>query len=209
MSNPETPIFSVIDIEQWNAAEWRGMGVVIYLNRPPILALLFNNEQPARKIFLDWKNRFGDVDKNEEIKIDIITKIDKSKPSSYITAIRPKVESKTREVKIETPMIFAARLHRMDPADSKNLDKFQEVYNEVKRYFIMPAILNQDQNKLTTIDELSILKSELNIIPAWKIGENDLNLVAMKFINDPIVPEGISDPPIYRALQRYKEKAGN
>ena len=57
-------VSSIIDIETWDKAIWRGSGFLISRNPNdiPILLLLFKEEQYAHKIFKDWFIYIGKTD---------------------------------------------------------------------------------------------------------------------------------------------------
>jgi hypothetical protein len=64
----------LIDVPTWDQADWRG---VLYMafqtgEQPPVLGLFFNNEAPARRIFRDWRTRFGACDDKDAIRVAII-----------------------------------------------------------------------------------------------------------------------------------------
>lgn len=44
-----------IDLDKWNAAEWRGMLYLFYPGAVPVLGLLYRNYAAAKSIFTDWK----------------------------------------------------------------------------------------------------------------------------------------------------------
>ncbi|MGD9816387.1 MAG: hypothetical protein AB7F85_11075, partial [Hyphomonadaceae bacterium] len=50
---------SVIDLPTWDAATWRGCGYLqMGHDLPPLMALLFENNEAGRKIFQRWRERF-------------------------------------------------------------------------------------------------------------------------------------------------------
>jgi hypothetical protein len=53
-----------------------------------------------------------------------------------------------------------------------------------------------------------IKQTKLVVRPAWQVGENDPDMVGLSRENDPIIPEGIADPPIYAALKRIRQGKG-
>jgi hypothetical protein len=52
--------------------------------------------------------------------------------------------------------------------------------------------------------ELVIGKTEVIVKPAWQVGENDPDIVALDSEDDIIIPEGVKDAPITMALARRK-----
>ena len=47
-----------------------------------------------------------------------------------------------------------------------------------------------------------IRKFDINVIEAWKIGPNDIEIIAIQENYDPIIPDGVLNPPIYESLKR-------
>ena len=52
--------------------------------------------------------------------------------------------------------------------------------------------------------QLSIAKRQLDIREAWQIGENDPDVVALYQDDEPIIPAGVTDPPVNKALIRKR-----
>lgn len=52
--------------------------------------------------------------------------------------------------------------------------------------------------------QFALAKRQLDIREAWQIGENDPDLVALDEDDDPIVPEGVTDPPVNKALMQKR-----
>ncbi len=52
--------------------------------------------------------------------------------------------------------------------------------------------------------QFALAKRQLDIREAWQIGENDPDLVALSEDDDPIVPEGVTNPPVNKALMRKR-----
>ncbi len=72
-SSPAALLLSPIDVKLWDAAEWSatffdrgGEGMV------PTLGIAYRNEVAGRKIFEGWRERFGNIDASEELRIAII-----------------------------------------------------------------------------------------------------------------------------------------
>ncbi len=84
----QVKVHSVIDVHVWDQAKWRGAGYLRFdLEYPPVLALLFENEEAARAIFSRWHERVGPVDLNNEIRVAIIRDHDPNHPTHYIVQI--------------------------------------------------------------------------------------------------------------------------
>ncbi|MDP8568045.1 hypothetical protein [Methylophilus aquaticus] len=167
---------SVIDMHLWDRARWSGTGFSYFPNQPPIIGLLFRDEEAARKIFSRWKERFGNDDKKEEIHIAIIRGISESHPSHYIVLItsgKSDISDSNNQVFMQTN-----RMNTMEPKTDENLSKFIAQYQLFKCFYLMPAILGQN-NSAEYLGEISIFKTKLIIKTVDEIGKNDLEIMAL------------------------------
>lgn len=48
----------------------------------------------------------------------------------------------------------------------------------------------------------SIRKFHINVLEAWNIGPNDIEVMAIHSDDDPLIPEGISNAPIIESIKR-------
>lgn len=92
--HPRSPIIvrwgstSVIDIHSWDEATWRGTAYMQFDPRvPPAMALLFENRAAAISIFERWRERVGEEDKDEAIRISIIRNLPAQPPCHYTVMI--------------------------------------------------------------------------------------------------------------------------
>ena len=204
LRHSERRVFSIIDIELWNAAKWGGMAVAKYVNHPPVLALLFKNEEPARQIFFNWRQQFGTTDKGEIIRIGIVTGVDKTNTSSYSTIVSTNIENALKEMKPLEHTIIAYRIQRMDRPDPKNLSMLLSEFDVAGCYVLATAIVNSEKGHPRILLDIGILKRKLDVRPAWQIGENDPDSSAIDLDDEPIIPEGVTDPPVDRLLERRR-----
>jgi hypothetical protein len=200
-------VLSLIDLPLWDRAGWKAAVYLLFreLDRPPALALAFTNAEAAQSIFRGWRKRLGEVDRDERLKISIITGIDKNNPFSYKITIGTKYDSE--ELDSEGKYVFmVSRTHRMDPPNHKNLDGFLQRYERLGAYMLLPAHYASETEQPTLFWNLWIGKSELTVRPAWQIGENDPEVIALSKDDDPIIPEGIKSAPVIRALQKIRRE---
>ncbi len=93
MRNPERlphgkrRIFSVINVDLWDRAGWRGVASGILRPSLPFLGFMFNDRDVAIRIFEEWRAEYGMVDKDEEVRVTLVTGIDRKAPTSYRTVI--------------------------------------------------------------------------------------------------------------------------
>lgn len=50
---------------------------------------------------------------------------------------------------------------------------------------------------------LGIAKSKINIREAWEIGPNDPDLVAFGLDDEPIIPDGVENPPFLSTRKKW------
>jgi hypothetical protein len=76
---------SLIDIPLWSQAKWNATvyGYHPDTRHPGFLAIGFRNEDAAKTIFQGLRTQIGEVDKNELLRISVITGINKKHPSHY------------------------------------------------------------------------------------------------------------------------------
>lgn len=200
-------VLSVIDTALWEAAVWRGVAVGIYENFPPGLLLLFENEKPARQIFENWRKELGQKDDKGILRISLVTGIDRSQPSSYVLVVSTDVDKAIKDPQPFEQAIIVSRAKRMDQADPKNLEMFLRAHDAYRCYFLAPAILQKDGQPPTVINDLPLFKQGLIVREAWQIGDHDPDFIAVLPDDDPIIPEGVTDPPVRRALERHRRRS--
>jgi hypothetical protein len=200
-------ILSFIDLPLWDRAGWKAAVYLLFpeLDRPPALALGFANAEAAQSIFRSWRKRIGEVDKDEQLKISIITGIDKSNPFSYKITIGTNSNSEEQDSKGKY-VFMVSRTHRMDPQNHKNLDGFLKRYERLGVYMLLPAHYASETEQPKLFLDLWIAKSELTVRPAWQIGENDPEINALTEDDDPIIPKGVKNAPVIRTLQKLRSE---
>ena len=197
-------VVSVVNVDLWNRARWVGTGYIMSPDSddPPFLLLLYENQQAAMYIFSGWKEEVGPEDKDEKLRVSIITGISRENPAAYRVVIGANPNYSALDQRSQ--VVIVSRVNEMKPKDSSNLDGFVEAYDKKKRYILVPA--EPGPNGIGWwAPELGIKKSELNIRPAWEIGEHDPDRVGINPDDDVIIPEGVANVPVLNVLER-KEK---
>jgi hypothetical protein len=201
-------ISSVINIPLWDKAGWGGL---IYLVAPddiyewPGLGLGFKDGSAGKAIFEELTQRLGRDDKDDRLRISIITGIDKDDPTAYSLNIG----SNLPELEEDGPREFisVSRSHRMVHPNPLNLKRFEERFAETKWYWVFPAQMPSEGTEGGTIfPELAIWKKAVRIVPAWQIGENDIDCTAIQPEDNPIIPPDVVDVPVLRLLDRRKRR---
>jgi hypothetical protein len=201
-------VFSLINMPLWDRAKWFAT-LYIWSENPdaePFLALAFADSDSGQAIFREWRTKLGKIDDRERLRVSIITGIDKAHPPSYKVVIGsnlrvPKDSSGVRE------FVVISRINRMRPQDSKNLETFRARYERVRRYGILPAFLPEINAEPELFFDLSIKKQSIRICPAWEIGENDPDSVAIDPKDDVVVPPEVKEAPILRLLDRRRRQS--
>jgi tetratricopeptide (TPR) repeat protein len=168
---------SIIDLHLWNRAGWSGTAFADWGPAyPPGVALTFTDEDAARKIFVRWRERFGQVDKQDEIYVAIVRGISIDHPAHYrllITSCHPSEdESQTGKT-----FMMASRMQTMHAESNVNLDRFLNNYVRSRVYLLLPAILKGGVPEF--LPELALLKRVLSVKTASEVNEHDLEAIAL------------------------------
>lgn len=195
-------VITVVDVNLWNTAEWQAFGFAIYKEHMGLF-IGFNDGEIGTKIFDDWINRFGKEDKDELINITIIRGIDKLNPFAYRVHITAKINKDTSS---QTDKIFitSSKTHDLVPTTPKNLEMLISSYKLFGQYWLWPAEAKENTPP-THYYNKAILKRELSIINAWEIGITDLNSIAIKPTDNPIIPSHIKNAPILKTLEQHNK----
>lgn len=193
-------VLSLIDDELWNNAGWIGFGVVNHPAHGLGTMLCFKNADIGQKIFDKWIERIGAEDKEELIRVSIIRGIDKDNPYYYRVLITANIDKNLNNKGELT--LATARIHKMGPKDSKSLEYLINQFNVRKEYKLYPAGKIFGENGFESYYNKGILKRELNIRNAWQIGEHDIDRVAIKENDNPIIPKDINDAPVLKILKK-------
>ncbi|WP_287849687.1 hypothetical protein [Acidiphilium sp.] len=186
-ANPKPPlgdnhrkmaIRSVISSHLWDQAGWKG---ALYGSSapgaPPLLGLIFTNEDVARKIFAGWRERFGKMDEDDEIHISIVRGISEEHPHHYVVMITSKLPG-LDELTGTDNVIIASRMQHMQADSSINLERFLTAYRSAGRYVLLPAILRPNGPEL--VWDAAIGKQKLTLRGADEIGPGDIEQAALK-----------------------------
>ena len=203
LKHTDRRVLSPIDIPLWDRARWRGTLVACRPNVPPILALAFEDGQAGQAIFRAWKERWGNEDRDEMLRVAIITGLSKRNPAEYAVVVGPNLQHLGENN--EKVVMSVSRIQRMSPRTSKNLDNFLAAYKKAGAFLLAPAQLTKDiTSPQMPFVQLAIGKRQLDLRQAWQISEDDLDLVVLDDDDEPLIPAGVTDPPVNRALLRIR-----
>ena len=203
LKHTDRRVLSPIDAPLWDQAQWRGTLFACYPGKPPILAIAFEDGEAGKAIFRAWKDRWGDVDKEDALRVAIITGLSKQNPAEYTVVVGPNLRHMAEDQ--NKVFLSVSRINRMSPNTSTNLNNFVEAYKKMKKFFLAPAQISASGEILEMPpDQFLISKRQLYIREAWQIGENDPDISALRKDDEPIIPAGVTDPPINKALRQIR-----
>lgn len=212
----EIGVMSPINLPLWNRAGWKGVGVGVgaapdEVSAPlmALMALMFENIDAGRKIFRGWQKKVGQADQRGWIGVTVITGIHRDRPLDYRVAIgvgeqymRGQMSGRMRLL----TMVY--RMHDMTPVSGRNLDLLLGLYSRIGRVILQPGQFNASQSSMLMNEEdlkLGIELAHLTVVPAWQVGGNSPLIGAMGGIADPVIPDGVTDPPFAEILRRRQE----
>jgi len=200
LKHSDRRILSPIDVPLWDQAKWRATLFAWPPYAPPMLALVFESGQDGQKIFRSWRERWGGEDKDEVLRLAIVTGLSKRNPAEYAVLVgsNPSYAKESSE----KVFVFVSRIHRMTPASTINLDKFIAAYQRAGSFLFAPAQFLTSAP--VPFAELAIVKRQLHIRQAWQIGENDPDASVLQHDDEPIIPPEVVDPPVVSALRRIR-----
>ena len=195
-------IMSPIDARKWDAARWRGTFFVCSpgSQMTPLFGLGFEEAEPAAAIMEAWRERFGESDPDNNLRIAIITGINISNPHAYAVIVGPnmdKLKSSPSEV-----VGFVARINVMTPTDSRNLNMFLSEFYRLKRFKLVAAHMVSKTTAPEPVSEIALEKFDIVVRPAWTISENDPDSSALDPDDPPVIPMDQANPPVLKALEQ-------
>lgn len=196
-------LVSPIDVPLWDKAQWRATLFVSSPETPPILGIAFEDPSAGETIFRDWKNRWGNNPRNYDIRIAVIIGVSKQSPAEYAISIGPNLREAAEDD--NRVVMYLSRIHRMHPGTSKNLDTFLASFKKMKSFFLSPARFAENGGVREMLSlQFAIPMRRLEVREAWQIGENDHDICVLHDSDDPIIPKGVVDPPVFRALKQKR-----
>jgi hypothetical protein len=205
LKHTERKTMSPIDVSLWDRAKWCGTLFGEAEGQPPFLGIIFENGKIGQSIFESWRERWKPEEADDALRVAIITGVSKLYPAHYAVVIGPNLNRvKDSGVKI---FVTVSRINRMHPKSSFNLDRFLAAYQRFGGYFLIPVQNALEEAPPKPNYQLYLPKRQLEVRPAWQIGENDPDIMALKGDDDPILPPGVTDPPVKRALLRIRSKS--
>lgn len=205
----ERRVLSPINVPIWDQAGWGGTLYGWSGSAPPFMGLMFRNMEAASRIFAEWSTRFGQADKDDDLRIAIITGISKANPTHYAVIVGPNIDRIERTLGTSKTFVLVSRVNRMTPETNKNLDAFLKEFDKYGAYYLMPVKLPDKPGEVPDLESRQyLLKGHIHVRPAWQIGEHDYDMVALDVDEDPVIPDGITDAPVLNAMARKRDWSG-
>jgi hypothetical protein len=212
MKHTDVRIISPIDVHKWDAARWNAAYFQMapgLPDVPPVLALAFENREPAEGIFQGWRSRFGFDDSEHNLRIAIIRGIIISNPHAYAVVVGSNTDK--MPVMPKCAIGFVSRINIMRPTSTRNLDAFLTEFQRHRRYLLAPAHLPRLDGAPEALIDFSLGKYHLVVREAWQIGENDPDASALVLDDPPVIPLDQPDAPVLKALkwmEKMRKKGG-
>jgi len=201
---------SPIEVEKWNRAQWNG-SVFMYSLPPgtevPFLGLSFENVEAAEEIFAGWHARIGTGEGTDHLRITILRGVDNKDPNTYCVSIGPPIDLGD-ERKPGQLFGYVTRNNRMYPATNTHLEAFLEAYQRAGAFLLVPFHLPGKRGQPIPIPVEPVLMRRLHVRPAWEVGDNDPDMMALQPDDDPYIPAGVTAAPVLRTLARIRRMKG-
>jgi hypothetical protein len=177
-------VVSPIDVPLWDQARWRATGFIqTEKDSIPMLALAFLNKKPAIEIFEGWHRRYGNWDREDELRIAIIEGNAPQKKPGYSVHIGIELKQvieryKRAGLEVADDDFFAtiSRINRMSVPDSPNLKFFKQSYKQAGEYLLIPASCKPDGSDFSFVSSLGIKKRVIHFRNVADIGPNDIDM---------------------------------
>lgn len=180
-------VTSMIDLESWDKAVWRGAGFILGYTPLPTLLLPFVNEKFAIKIFKDWISVVGKDDINDDIRIALVEGEVQGEPSGYYIVIGNNLDEAAKRaekngIPIDEMLIMnVSRIIRANPTDDfKCFNLFKAAYEDAQEYNLMPAIVDECSGQIKPLANYSIHKRKLIYRNIKDITENDEDAILLR-----------------------------
>lgn len=197
LTHNDIKVQDLIKIRLWDRTVWRGTGYALYPNGDIALTLLYEDRQAAEAIFSDLEDELGSEDREDRLRISIIRNIDRNNPAHYRVCIS---ENFVFDSNKTVQMI--ARINTMTPSTSENLDRFLSAFEEKQSYILSYAIVKNERIVEKSLEKRRFIrKFDINVLEAWKVGPNDIEVMAIDSDDDPLIPEGVSNAPVIESLK--------
>jgi hypothetical protein len=138
---------SFIDVSLWNQAKWGGTAYLVDPSgsQPPCIGLIYGNSKAGKDIFKGLRERIGEQDTFEELRIAIIEGPIPGRDDGYSVHVSSNIDgirerAKSQGISLEPDKIIRiSRVHRMTPSPaSPHLSNFKTAYQAHGKYLLIP-----------------------------------------------------------------------
>lgn len=190
-------ISNLINPRMWDRAGWNGTGYVCAPGYPPELLLLYDNADAGNDVFSELSSELGRDDPKNRLRVSIIRGVSNRNPAKYRVVIGENMALESDQV-----AQFVSRINTMEPQNDVNLVRFLDTYRKAGCYKIGFANINEGTLQPPPSDSIYIHKTQINVLDAYEVGPNHMEMVAIQSDDDPIIPEGVEDAPVFKAMKR-------
>jgi len=195
-------IASIINNELWSIAGWAGFGVFPLDKGRMGVFLAFENIEAGKKIFEEWRKRFGPEDKDEAIRLSVVKGVSEKNPYRYRVHITREIDTSNMDEGIHYTI---SKFHELNADNDSNVTKLQLWFNRLKVYTLIPARIDRKTMGVVPFEELGIIKRKLVIRQAWEISRNDVDAAVIRSNDIPVVPTGQKVVPVFEVIEWKKE----
>ncbi len=197
----QVKITSIINNDLWSNAGWSGFGVFPLSNGRMGVFLAFENIEIGKKIFEDWRNRFGPEDKDEAIRLSIVKGVSAKNPYCYRVHITREFDPDTVKEGLHYTI---SKFHELNADNDSNVTKLQLWFNRLKVYTLLPAQIDRKTMGVTPVEALGIVKKKLIVRDAWQIARHDLDAAVIRPNDIPVIPATENNPPVFEVIDWKK-----
>lgn len=165
---------NIIIKEDWDNADWQGISFFWYPGIDiPFLGLVFRDEGLGRKIFTEWRSRFGREDLNDSVHISVVKHDGDNKEKRYLFIIGTNVEFERQRLgPDQESTILLVDERSIDVENVDNYDAWKHFEHDFQRngFFVLCLVVGDlHSGNLTPISGCEIIKRHITIR-----SENDL-----------------------------------
>src|SRR5690606_22691365 len=168
---------------------------LVYPDMPPVMILGFDNIEEGRNIFSGLRKKIGDEDKKEQLRVSVVKGLDSEHPHGYGVIVGTNIAA---NVSASGHVVLVQRMQRMNPQTSENLDRFMKAFTAFGCYVLAPGQMGKmDGSLVQEVNTFGIFKRKIEFREAWTIEAHDPDMSILDVDDEPIVPPGIKDPPVF------------
>lgn len=175
-------IKNLFDQRLWEAAQWREVAFLLTpdLDQPGGLALGFENFAAGLKIFTNWRNRLGESDTRELLRVAILHGTTPAHENGYTVHLTtdPTALVAVAKPKPQTMMFWSQYFYKQTPS-SQSLQWFITNFERHRRYFIFPLPIMRPAPDLSVYFNHRLWKTKLHHCDYSKVKPTDVDAIAL------------------------------